>query len=96
MRIDSNFSSLQAIQAQQAFKAKTRPIENQEVQQPLQPQLNSVSLNTGMSASQIQKAGIPVNDIQKIAQKAGYLDVNPVDIQRAYLRGESLLVDYRV
>jgi hypothetical protein len=37
---------------------------------------------------------LPFTEIQAIAERAGYVGVTQRDIQRAYARGESLLVDY--
>ncbi|MEB3206838.1 MAG: hypothetical protein VKK59_05780 [Vampirovibrionales bacterium] len=37
-----------------------------------------------------------IEDIQSVASKAGYVGVSQHDIERAYRRGESLLVDYSV
>lgn len=38
---------------------------------------------------------LPYQEIQKIAQKAGYVGVSHRDIDRAYRLNKSLLVDYR-
>jgi hypothetical protein len=37
-----------------------------------------------------------IPEIQDIARRAGFLGLTEQDIQRAYVRGESLLTDYRV
>jgi hypothetical protein len=37
-----------------------------------------------------------LESIQQMAEKAGFVDVHPEAIQRAYLRQESLFVDYKV
>ena len=37
-----------------------------------------------------------VREVQLVAHRAGYVDVSEQAIRRAYLRGESLLADYRV
>jgi hypothetical protein len=37
-----------------------------------------------------------IPEIQEIAYRAGFLGLTEQDIQRAYVRGESLLTDYRV
>ncbi|MBY0404905.1 MAG: hypothetical protein K2X66_13475 [Cyanobacteria bacterium] len=40
--------------------------------------------------------GIPFQEIKNIAERAGYVGISNRDIKEAYVRGESLLADYRV
>jgi hypothetical protein len=40
--------------------------------------------------------GLPLQDIQHVAQASGFIGISQENIERAYLKGQSLLVDYRV
>lgn len=95
MRVDSGFSQLSRLQAQQAFTPTRRQaqeeLETPEVQAPVIENLKpEVKPNGRMTAP------VSVDEIQDIARRAGYLEVSESDIQRAYVFGESLLTDYTV
>lgn len=42
------------------------------------------------------KYGLPLQDIQHIAQESGFIGISQENIERAYLKRQSLLVDYRI
>ncbi|MEB3246113.1 MAG: hypothetical protein VKJ06_09035 [Vampirovibrionales bacterium] len=52
--------------------------------------------NEPFDAMTAARAPLALEDIQQVAARAGYVGVSSQDIQRAYTRGESLLVDYSV
>lgn len=92
MHIDAGSSLIQNIQARQAFQARpTAPAQNiptgpAPVEVPrAEPEPGRPGLNS-----------IPYRDIQQVASKAGFVGLTETDIRQAYLRGESLLTDYRV
>lgn len=102
MRVSSGTSSIQMLKAQQAWEARraAKPASAPEIQQaaparkieaPVQP-VTAVTTPSGMSPQWEST----VREVQDIASKAGYIGVTEQDIKQAYLRGESLLADYRV
>ena len=85
-------SSIQRIQAQQAFKTKKAekkelPSQAPEIQVSNKP-LNSVLPKQIFTPKRIQ-------EIKQIAQQAGFVGLEETDIERAYATGQSLLTDYR-
>lgn len=77
----------QVVQQQQRFTPKALQAEGQA----LSPQLQES--NQGLLERRLQR--LDIGEIQAIAQKAGYVDVSPQAIQRAFIQKESLLVDYK-
>jgi hypothetical protein len=79
--------------AQSAIKAPT--ITESTVTEPIEakPEISLAEPTQQVTPLAIQHY---IQDIQTVASKAGYLGVSQSDIERAYRRGESLLVDYSV
>ena len=106
MRIDSGAQSIQLLKAQQAWEARRASKTNAneqaapsaspsiEVARPaLDSRLDSTSaVSQAVSPQWAQK----VQEIQQVAEKAGFVGVSEQDIRRAYVHGESLFADYRV
>jgi hypothetical protein len=94
-------SSLQMLKAQQAWEARRAAKIETARPQPA-PALPTVEIETSPAPTPIPVAGLAspwestVREVQDIASQAGFLDVTEQDIRRAYVRGESLLADYRV
>lgn len=108
MQVTSNLQSISLLKAQQALEARraARPI-SPDKQEELIPaaqverrnQFNQTASGEIPTPSQSSGNGQwsqTVQEIQSIAQQAGYLGVTERDIRRAYTQGESLLADYRV
>lgn len=101
MRVNSGTQSLQMLKAQQAWE--TRRAGKTQTETPAmqaapsieiaKPELPDAMPNAQVISPQWQRK---VQEIQNIANKAGYVDVTEQDIRRAYSQGESLLADYRV
>jgi hypothetical protein len=99
MRITPGAQSMQMLKAQQAWEAR-RAMKSAEAPQTVpvtQPEqeLQRPALPDG------PMPGMPqwnrtVQEVQDIAQQAGFVGVTEQDIRRAYTYGESLLADYRV
>ncbi|HEY9686476.1 MAG TPA: hypothetical protein V6C52_05835 [Coleofasciculaceae cyanobacterium] len=92
-------SSLQMLKAQQAWEArratKTEPAKSQPVAAP-KVEIETSSIPSAMPTGLASPWENTVREVQDIASQAGFLDVTEQDIRRAYMRGESLLADYRV
>lgn len=58
-------------------------------------QVNAVEPQQRTQSNKATSNAIPYQEIQEIAQKAGYVGVSQRDIDRAYRLNKSLLVDYR-
>lgn len=102
MRIESSTQSIQMLKAQQAWEArratKTAPAAEQiQTSSPTieiaKPELDSTPATSQTLSPQWNRK---VQDIQQVAQKAGFTGVSEQDIRRAYTHGESLFADYRV
>jgi hypothetical protein len=95
-------SSLQFLQAQQAFRPRSAKEEqpNAPEMAPGYPALEEpfVEVSAAKKATSIAPTGpsLPFADIQSVARQAGFVGLSERDIQRAYVLGESLLADYRV
>lgn len=104
MRISSGTPSIQTLKAQQAWEARrsrqTAQPEAEIINQPAtQPQKTRPLADEPLASTQSLPHGQwsqTVQEVQSIAQRAGYVDVTEQDIRRAYTLGESLLADYRV
>ena len=64
-----------------------------DLEQPTQ--VNAVEPQQRTQSNKATSNAIPYQEIQEIAQKAGYVGVSQRDIDRAYHLNKSLLVDYR-
>ncbi len=101
MQVNSSTQSLQMLKAQQAWEA--RRASKTETKKPAVQAAPSIEIATPelpletnalqASSPQWQRK---VQDIQNIANKAGFVGVTEQDIRQAYQFGESLLADYRV
>lgn len=94
MRVHQGLSSIQMIQAQQAFQAdRVQPRDTV----PVNPLEDLAVSRPDISAQ--QTAGLNTDaylEIRNIARQAGYLDVPDEAIRQAYAFGGSLLTDYRI
>lgn len=102
MRIESGTQSIQMLKAQQAWEARratrtTPAAEQVPTDSPAieiaKPTLDSTPITGQVLSPQWSRK---VQDIQQVAQKAGFTGVSEQDIRRAYTHGESLFADYRV
>lgn len=105
MRISSGAPSIQMLKAQQAWEARrlraaAQPEAVQDAQPTTQPITSRPLAGEPMAAASSPSPQDPwnrtVQEVQAIAQQAGYVGVTEQDIRRAYTLGESLLADYRV
>ncbi|MCE3233852.1 MAG: hypothetical protein K0Q50_32 [Vampirovibrio sp.] len=105
MRIDSGTQSIQLLKAQQAWEARRASKTNANEQTaPASPSASpaiEVARPTLDSTPSVSQAVAPqwaqkVQEIQQVAEKAGFVGVSEQDIRRAYVHGESLFADYRV
>lgn len=109
MRIDSGTQSIQLLKAQQAWEARRASKTNANEQTaPVSPSASPAievvrpTLDSRLdSTSAVSQAVSPqwaqkVQEIQQVAEKAGFVGVSEQDIRRAYVHGESLFADYRV
>lgn len=105
MRVESGTQSIQLLKAQQAWEArrasKTTTPDQAPVASPnaapsievARPALDATpAVSQTISPQWAQK----VQEIQQVAEKAGFVGVSEQDIRRAYVHGESLFADYRV
>lgn len=65
-------------------------VQSATVQQP-----DVVTTSSNTSVTRPAGSGLAYQEIQSIAEKAGYVGVSQRDIDRAYRLNKSLLVDYR-
>jgi hypothetical protein len=99
----SGVSSIQMLKAQQAWEARRARAVAQPEPQP-EELVRPTRQKTGPLADEPLAVSSPsgdpwsrtVQEVQSIAQRAGYIGVTEQDIRRAYTLGESLLADYRV
>lgn len=107
MRVSSGTPSIQTLKAQQAWEARRMRQAAQQTQateafrQPAtsKPAETKTVTDEPLSATPPISQGQwsqTVEEVQSIAQRAGYIGVTEQDIRRAYTLGESLLADYRV
>jgi hypothetical protein len=93
-------SSLQMLKAQQAWEArraaKTETAKPQPAVAAPRVEIETPSMPAAMPAGLSSPWENTVREVQDIASQAGFLDVTEQEIRRAYMRGESLLADYRV
>jgi hypothetical protein len=78
-------------EAQQALPAAPLPTATQE------PKPQAVERYNPMPHLPLEgKFGLPLQDIQHIAQASGFIGISQENIERAYLKRQSLFVDYRI
>lgn len=106
MQIQPGMNAVRLLQAQQAFQARRAETPVPEAQQdmtscPPADGLAEAEARMPVNPALDQLTRSPqwrqtVDEVSRIAQRAGYVGLNENDIQRAYVYGESLLADYRV
>jgi hypothetical protein len=69
---------------------------NSQQSQDLKTSSNSNASRVSTPVQSEWEKGIPFQEIKNIAERAGYVGLSNRDIKEAYVRGESLLADYRV
>lgn len=94
-------SSIQTLKAQQAWEARkasraTMPTATPNVAAAAAPTIEVPRPAAPVENPAVQHWGQTVQEVQNIAQRAGFMGVTEQDIRRAYTYGESLLADYRV
>lgn len=107
-QISQTLKAQQAWEARRARESAKPEVQATPEQPTLQKQFPKVNEAGTIAAnlSELSASGLQgspqgpwqktVQEVQSIAQRAGYVGVTEKDIHRAYTLGESLLADYRV